>query len=321
MTMKRYRNIKIALTALLALTACSSEDDPTTAATADGKGLEPVVLYASVDNGNPSEAGITRASAGNTWAVGDLVAVQMDGVVKKYKVTNASTGKLEPFDLANTHHWKSSSDSKTITAWYYGDGTYNATHKAITVPTTQTSTTVQDCDLLYAPAVTVSYTNRSSSALTFYHQMSKLVFNFKINDEFNDKTITSFTMDGGNLTGTFAVPSSGNYGTWTTSGNGSTVNPFKTTTTSGYDATYVAILLPQSRSNSSLIYPRSASWDGTTSYGSYLSTMNSETNTFRLKPGYTYTYNITINREGFSIAPGTINGWTTDSKGSVEANF
>ena len=313
--MKQLR-IHIPLLTLVALlTSCASDEAEQTATLASP---EPVMLKAVIEPGD----GTTRAISGNTWSGGEFVAVKTAGTggsTKKYKVNSASTGDLLGTDLANTHHWWSTDETKTIAAWAYGEGgsdAYSSSYKAVTVPTTQDANTVKNYDMIWGTA-SVSYANRSSAELKFYHQMAKVTINVTRTGEANSTSypVTGVTIGSLKPTGTFVEPAASatdkNHGTWTLSGTAGNITPYKTTTASGYQYSYVALVLPQTVSGGVPINITLTSL-GTKTYKAAAT----------LSSGVHYTCNVTVNKESISVSA-KIYDWSgkTIGTGSGSAPF
>ena len=104
------------LCGVVALTACSGDEADSPAA-----GNVPLALTAGLAGSD--NASTRSATANNAWTVGDFAAVQEGSTIKKYKVTDATSGKLEGTDHANTFFWNPNTKvSRTVYAWCYGAG-------------------------------------------------------------------------------------------------------------------------------------------------------------------------------------------------------
>ena len=192
-----------------------------------------------------------------TFTEGDLVAVAVtrsggSEVVKLYQVK--SDGSLEYAGGDNDPFvWKSTGESVTIRAWSYG--TSNNLSYTLTAPETRDYTLETDQqtndyrELLYCKAANKSYSSGAIS-LNFYHQLARMVFNVT-HESANPLTISSVSIGGSSFPkmARFNVPTgSSNVGTWVVkSGTGSTgsITPrTETPTTTGYLATYSAVVFP-----------------------------------------------------------------------------
>lgn len=307
--MKQLKYLCLLCGGMVALTACSSDDAPAAVDAQDA----PLAMTAEM--ATDSDDATRATTAAGTWTVGDLVAVQNGATVKKYKVTDASAGKIEGYDHSNTFFWNTSSQvSQTVFAWCYGDGTYNATHKELTIANPQVDGTAQAVDLLWAPAVTFPYSNRSTTnnKLVFYHQLAKFTINVKRGTNTSGYALNGCTLGSSNIKpkGTFSNPSTTTtaYGSWSVGGTAVTVTPYQTTTAQGYEASYTAVIFPQTIS-------------GGLTINVALTTLGNITyNTGVTAPaaGYHYTYNITLDKLSMPDISATIKAWTTPTK--VTAN-
>lgn len=203
----------------------------------------------------------TRATTdinGNaTFTEGDFVAVAVtrsggSEVVKLYRVKNDGSleyagGDNDPFV------WKSAGESVTIRAWSYGTSTdlsYTLTAPETRDYTLETDQQANDYrELLYCKAADKSYSSGAIS-LNFYHQLARMVFNVT-HESSSPLTISSVSIGSSSFPkmARFNVPTgSSNVGTWVVkSGTGSTgsITPrTETPTTTGYLATYSAVVFP-----------------------------------------------------------------------------
>ena len=131
---------------LLLLASCGLRD-----ATPDG--LQPVTFTATVD-------GLARGTTENDWEnlVDRAVAVEIDGMVKKYTV--ADDGSLTPADAANTFYWKNR--QITVNAWY----PYTATKPDMIVQPDQSDDGYEKSDLLEAVPSTLTFGENTPLAFT-----------------------------------------------------------------------------------------------------------------------------------------------------------
>lgn len=150
----------------------------------------------------------TRGTADDKWDGGEEVAVQVDGVVKKYvAVGYDKNATLKPADPDNAFYWQNTKDTKQVSAWYLGTG-YNSDPPTRTNPKWEWSVQsnqnnnngYQQSDFLYAPETTCSFGGTSS--LTFSHKTAKVVINIrKYGVATDDEDIESITILGTMLTG------------------------------------------------------------------------------------------------------------------------
>ena len=150
----------------------------------------------------------TRGTADGKWEGGEEVAVQVDGVVKKYvAVGYDKNATLKPADPDNAFYWQSTNDTKQVSAWYLGKG-YDAsltTKRWLwSVQSNQNNNNgYQNSDFLYAPQTTCSFGGTSS--LTFSHKTAKVVINIrKYGVATDDEDIESITIHKALSTGSTA---------------------------------------------------------------------------------------------------------------------
>ena len=123
----------------------------------------------------------TRATADDTWDGGEVVAVQVGDVVKKYvAVGSGESTTLKPADSDDAFYWQNTNDTKQVSAWYLGTG-YNASLTTKrwqwSVQSNQNDNGYQQSDFLYAPQTTCRFGGTSS--LTFFHKTAKVVINIR----------------------------------------------------------------------------------------------------------------------------------------------
>ncbi len=139
----------------------------------------------------------TRATADDTWDGGEVVAVQVGDVVKKYvAVGSGESTTLKPADSDDAFYWQNTNDTKQVSAWYLGTG-YNASLTTKrwqwSVQSNQNDNGYQQSDFLYAPQTTCRFGGTSS--LTFFHKTAKVVINIrKYGVATDDKDIESITI-------------------------------------------------------------------------------------------------------------------------------
>ena len=165
----------------------------------------------------------TRVTADGKWDSDEEVAVQVDGVVKKYVTTSyGESTTLQPADPDNAFYWQSTDETKQVSAWYLGTG-YNNNPPTKTNPwwlwsvqsDQNNDNGYQQSDFLYAPQTTCSFGGTSS--LTFSHKTAKVVINIrKYGVATDDEDIESITILRTMLTGSTAKTN----GELTFSGNG-----------------------------------------------------------------------------------------------------
>lgn len=284
---------------VLALTACSDDTTGDNSRLPDGE--YPMTFTAAVDGLTITRAG----TADGKWTITDQIAVQVSNAesgngIKIYAPSgngnNATLTSDDPF------YWQSSDETKTVSAWYCGDGTTaSGKENAEKVPTSWSVQPDQDkgdgyqqSDFLYAAPKDISFGSMDNS-LEFTHQTARVVINIKKAEAATEiSSITKVTIgydDNLALSGTYSVPTEGNAttGTWDISGGTmGTITPKDITASGSSDIlkTYAALVIPQNMSDKKFIAVTLA--DKNTYY------YTPQDTDADLKSGTQYTYNITV---------------------------
>lgn len=255
---------------------------------------------------------VTRANtAEGQWTEGDAIAVcQVGRDVKQYTPAagGSSSATLQAASGIEPLYWQTS--VATVSAWYLGTG-YNAT-----LPTTwavqsdqNAGDAYQQSDFLYAPATTISFANRGSALLKFYHQTAKVVINIvKADAAIDAGQIQSVTIGNNNLalSGIYAAPGTGQTaGTWNNHANTGTIIPKSITATDSYLKSYAALVIPQNMTGKKFISVTLT--DGNTYY---YTPKNSDGN---LQSGKQHTYNITVKGIELVVTTETSPSWGTNT--------
>lgn len=234
------------------LSSCSNDDSPDSQTAVQEKPVAPLTgLTAMLAEADDDVQ--TRATYGNSWTGGENVALSMKTPVgttyttKNYTVTAAGVLSPKSNAAANTNYWVSYSGAHSVKAWYFGDGTYySSPAKSWSVAASQTAATLQSNDFIYAPATSIKYSD-ATKALKFYHQLAKVTVRLEPTGDAVNSPISGVKLGSNNvtLTGTFAEPSSGNYGSWTPGTTAaSTIQMVQTATGTDYTE-FTALLIPQ----------------------------------------------------------------------------
>lgn len=150
-------------------------------------GEYPVTFMAGIAGG-----GIGRGTTENNWrdvVLGDEVAVQIDGRVKKYKVD--AEGALRAVDGENTHYWLSTGDI-TVDAWY----PYADRKPTVLVRADQSGSGYEESDWLGVSGAVVSF---RSPTLTFGHRTAKVVATLSAGEgvaDLNGAVVTFVNVEG-----------------------------------------------------------------------------------------------------------------------------
>lgn len=329
---------RLALACLFAaclFTACTADNDAHPGADPTGT---PLILTAGVCA--PPAAATTRsATAAGQWTDGDVVAVEVDGVVKRYLASSSAgnVATLRPADADNTHYWPGKTAS--VRAWYYGNEDAYSWHQvpdSWLVAATQSEMPGLDgyqwSDFLYAPVQTVAYDPQqgaASTGLTFYHQTARVVVRIRKAGAVDDANKGNIYVNLGytpgssdyemRLTATFSAtaidPAAGQYSGLTADEteplNAVAMKPVADAAVpDGYARCYEALVIPQDMSGKHFIHV--FTFQGRNNY--YYIPAAGEAD---LQGGYTYTYDITVSEHGtlhVTAAP-PIAGWEDRGEG------
>ena len=282
---------------VLALTACSDDTTGDDSRLPDGE--YPMTFTAAVDGLTVTRAG----TANGEWTTTDQIAVQVSNAgsgneIKIYAPSedgnNATLTSDDPF------YWQSKDETKTVSAWYCGDG--STASGGINTGGVPTSWSVQPdqnegegyqmSDFLYAAPKDISFGSTDKS-LDFTHQTARVVINIKKAEAATEiSSITKVTIGYNNLalSGTYSVPAEGNAttDTWNTSGGTGTITPKDITSSGSSDIlkTYAALVIPQNMSDKKFI---AVTLTDNNTY--YYTPGDTDAD---LKSGTQYTYNITV---------------------------
>lgn len=295
-----FRNIATLLLCSLFLASCNNENDIGLLSA----GEYPMTFSTSV------EQQLVRSSSSNSWDGGEEVAIQIYGVVKRYIA--ATNGKLTAANGLESFYWQHQSETKTVQGWYPYRGSGN---DILVVQQDQSGAGYQASDLLYAPAVDITFAGRESTPLKFYHQTAKVIINI-LNAEAatNPSDIVSVRIgDTHNLarSGNFATPTgNATQGTWSgLSTYVANLIPKELTPTGTALRSYAALVIPQDMTDKKFIAVTLS--NGNTYY--YTPTGTDGV----LEGGKAHTYNITVKNGYLEVDAVTDGQWTDGGQQAV----
>ncbi|WP_418697585.1 fimbrillin family protein, partial [Bacteroides sp.] len=302
----------VIFTILSVISSCSADDTSPGNTLPDGK--YPMTFTTAV-----GELLVTRGTADNSkWAGGEEVAIQIDNEVKKYKAD--ASGNLTGTDSNQSFYWQTTTEEKSVTAWYPYPSTTITTRPSpftFTVQADQSSSGngYQSSDFLYASSTSIKY-NDSSKKLEFKHLPVKVVINLKNGDQISDVANATVSLVNQSLT-------SGAIGTDGTvanqSGNAEITSLALATPTTDYQQTVQALLVPQDIAGKKFIKVTIGTGDDAREYF-----YTPAVGTAALVAGKQYTYNITVKKEKLEVTAGTSGSWTDNDQytgGSAAKEF
>lgn len=320
--------VAIGITCLILFAACSADDDGT--ALPDGK--YPMTFTTQVEGLTATRA----ATANGEWTTTDRIAVKVsnDGV-KQYAPASggSASATLSGVDADNTFYWQTSNETKTVTAWYCGNGsTASGQTNAGAVPASwavqadqsgmSSPDGYQQSDFLYAPATDIAFNNRSTQSLNFYHQTAKVIINIKNEEASTDAgKIQSVVIGHANnlsLSGAYTAPTSGSTaGTWdiASSSKGTITtkkltNPNQISDSETALASYTALVIPQDMKDKKFIAITLSNGGGSDTYY-YTPTQDNDAN---LQSGKQHTFDITVKHGYLEVSVSISAQWTGGSE-------
>ena len=272
----------------IALAACNNDDNIID---------EPVAarITATIGNSELSRAGDT------SWAKGDAIGVTMaeDRYVNLKYVTEGADGMFK----GTTMYFKNKRETVTIRAYYPFGGNENVVPgkdgiiEATTKTADQTSGNQVKFDFLYDKRE-VNGSNPDVK-FTFSHKMSKLTFVFKNGNGADVSKLTSYTVEGLVLQGTFNT-ADGSCAAKSVAAENLSMSLSNVTVTDGQPLPSL-IIFPQTIS--SKVTLKISDSDGQ----DYACELEFEGN--RLISGNNYQYTITVNKTGLTVNQSTITDW------------
>ncbi|WP_301003772.1 fimbrillin family protein [Phocaeicola sartorii] len=300
-----FKHLAVAVFACLMAASCSDVTDDGTALP-DGK--YPMTFTAAVDGlsaPDPATRATTDADGKTSWAVGNPVAISMDGGAshKVYKISDASTGAMVADGEANTLYWQKSDETKTLAAWHPVSCTVGNSGGSEVSITDQSSGFGTLENILHAPAQDYTYSNGGSVAFTFRHALAKVKVALKKGDGIEESDLSNATV---RLTG-YTAGSLGYDGMTGSEGSNGEISPKAETPAGGGAATYTALVIPQQMQGKKFIKVTIGTGDAARDYY-YTPTNSTDAD---LEAGKQYTYTITVKKTGLEVTvTGNGTAWT-----------
>ena len=295
--MKKIHNILAVAAIALTFTACSSDNDNS----AESGKEYPISLSVGISDLSV----VTRTSS--TLEFGELgLYITRNGdktLQGKYLCNNAQFTYNDGWSCTNTYYW--AADNATID--YVAYHPYQSSISGYFISWDVTNQSSGKLDLLYQKASDVTNPTDHSIGITLGHVCSKLVVNVsKLGSEIAEGTkISSIKIGGLKPKGTFNLTD----GTWDSSNEtAADIDMVKsTTTTSGMNSTYEAILIPQTAPFTLTI--------GLSDHSEYQLAVPSHT----FAAGTCYTLTIQVGQDKVNLGSITQTPWSEVNGGSLNA--
>ncbi|MDE5808491.1 MAG: fimbrillin family protein [Muribaculaceae bacterium] len=286
------KKIILLAAAAITLAACSNDDnyyveDPVEAQ-----------FSATIGNGVP-----TRAS-GTSWEKGDEIGISMsDRYFNMKYATNSGDGNFEGSPI----YFKNKREPVTLTAYYPFAGTQGVALNSIEASTSaefQTDGKQPEIDFLFARNENVSGENPKVK-FNFSHQMSQLTLIFKNGSGADVNKISSYTIEGAILDGTFNL-----------SDGVCSAKPDGEAKSLIIDLTDVEVI-SEKELDPIILFPQAMTGKTLTlkikdnEGQDYACSLNLEND--RLEPGYNYKWTVTVNKTALSVDKSEIVNWITKS--------
>lgn len=315
MKRKAFLQTACTLTAVLLLAAACTQDELSSRKGEPlPEGKYPMTFATTVEG-----VTATRATTDNSWAGSEEVAVQV-GTANPKKYTAATNGKLSAATDETPFYWESTTEEKTVSAWYPYSATKPTTFSVQADQSGQSGTDgYQESDLIYAASQKVAYSG--SKALTFKHLPVKVVVNLKADngvtaDEVMGATVTIInqSLQSGAITeettSTDVTTGGTNTADWSvaqvTSGDVDITPKAVTPAATDCQKSVQALLVPRQMKGVSFIKVTAG---GNDYY--YIPTNETDAN---LQAGQQYIYTITVTKNGLTVTASGAAEWTGTEK-------
>lgn len=322
-SVNQIRFVALVAAAAILLGGCEKESDNTVDnVPVAARITSTIAAQNTTDN---DRAPSTRASE-TSWANGDLIGVSASSTTGTTSYTNikyAATGTAGNFAVVNAagedndiyFQDQKSTDFSAYYPYAGTNGTLPGTDGILERTLTaadQASASLPAIDYLWAPAASAS-SAAPQVKFNFQHSMSRISLNFKEGDDVTFGDELTYTLDGLVLEGTFNTLTGA-----TTSGTAAgKLENLSVATGSSQGAISYLILWPQTVNSATL----TVIVDGTTYRAaiSFRELPGSTSQEKGLAGGYSYLYNVKVNKTKMIIEEAIITPWTKDPEQDVDA--
>lgn len=254
------------------------------------------------------EGSTATTTPGTTWNGGEQIAMKVEGSgVKQFAPVAGNLAMLAAVDDGDTFYWKTSAETKRVSAWYVGAGYNGSLPHMWTVERDQSGVGYGQSDFLYATPTDISFSNRGSTILSFKHLPAKVVVHLKNGDGLTEKevqdatvTLVNQAIKSGEINGTDGSVAQTAPGTDEITPNALAASG------AGYLKSVQALLVPQQMQGKRFIKVTVGTGDAARNYY-YTPPTATDAD---LKNGKQYAYEITVSKTELSVLPVTIGEWT-----------
>lgn len=294
-------NVASALLCLILFASCSADDD-TGIALPEGK--YPMTFTTAAEG---TTSGISTDQT--TWKGGEKIAMQVEGSgVKQFAPVAGNLAMLAAVDDGDTFYWKTSAETKRVSAWYVGAGYKGSLPRTWTVKSDQSGVGYGQSDFLYATPTDISFSNRSSQKLSFKHLPAKVVVHLKNGDGLTEKEVQDATVTlVSQATTSGAINAADGSVAQTAPGTEEITPNVWVTPGTGYLKSVQALLVPQQMQGKKFIKVTVGTGNAARNYY-YTPTIATDAD---LENGKQYAYEITVSKTGLTVA--SVSGKWTDS--------
>lgn len=305
------------------LAACSQDELSSPTEGVEGalpEGQYPLVLTASMGTS-------TRATVDDTWDGTETVYVQIvdnytEGQTYTWSepiaCTVAANGELT-FPTGETPYWIKNTEHKLIRAWWRGDNS-SSLESNFSVRTNQSDWAgYAASDFVLAQDELTFEEDGDGTTLSFYHQVAKVILNIKNDNISASEYLTAVYLSTNTYyQGAYTPPVDvkSDYGNWSSNPSwcSQIVMRSRSSSTEEYKGSYEAIVIPQTKSGGDDVFYIQISDYQLDNF------VYKAPNDFTWKPGYVYTYDVTVKPTGLEVEISDESmTWTNGISGSGSA--
>lgn len=269
----------------------------------------------------------TRATVDNEWDANTEVHVQ---IINDYQTGTApdwtdvptltytvgTDGTMIPTGNTPQTYWKDREEHKLIRAWWRGDNS-SSLESNFSVRTNQSNwAEYAASDFVLAQDELTFEEDGDGTTLSFYHQVAKVILNIKNDNISASEYLTAVYLSTNSYyQGAYTPPVDvkSDYGNWSSNPSwcSQIVMRSRSSSTEEYKGSYEAIVIPQTKSGGDDVFYIQISDYQLDNF------VYKAPNDFTWKPGYVYTYDVTVKPTGLEVETNeNIDNWDAGSSGS-----